>query len=69
MFNAIAVVGGHANCSPHGCTPCGVCRQMLCEQGGKDMLVITYDDDMKISVRRIEKLLPYAFSANNVNKR
>lgn len=65
-FKAIAVVGGPEGSVQGGCTPCGVCRQVLYELGGKDMLIITYDTDMNIVVRRMEELLPDAFSEDNI---
>lgn len=65
-FNAIAVVGGPHGTIQGGCTPCGVCRQFLYERGGKDLLVIGYGADMEITAKRIEELLPEAFSDENV---
>lgn len=65
-FVAIAIAGGLDGSLQGGCTPCGVCRQMLYELGGKDLLVITYDKKMNLVVNRMENLLPYAFSDENV---
>ncbi len=52
-FLAIAVY------SPKGCTPCGICRQMLAEFG--DMWVIISSDSGEKSLL-LSKLLPAAFS-------
>jgi cytidine deaminase len=64
-FDAIAVVGGKNGTVEGGCTPCGVCRQLLYELGGKDMLVFNLDRDKKIICRRMEELLPDGFSGRS----
>jgi phosphopentomutase len=64
-FDAIAVVGGKNGTVEGGCTPCGVCRQLLYELGGKDMLVFNLDRDKKIICRRMEELLPDGFSGSS----
>ena len=67
-FRAIAVVGGVDNKTEVGVTPCGVCRQMLYELGGKDMLVITLNKMGQPIIRRIEELLPDGFSGKSFGK-
>jgi cytidine deaminase len=59
---AVAVVGGKDGSVVGGCTPCGVCRQLLYELGDGDMLVFTLDENNKILCRRMDDLLPDGFS-------
>lgn len=67
-FTAIAVVGsakGQQNTLTT--SPCGVCRQMLYEFGGDDLLVImakSEDDYVEMSLK---ELLPLGFGAQNLN--
>jgi len=42
--------------------PCGRCRQLLLESGGRDLLV-----DASGGARTLESLLPEAFSADNLS--
>lgn len=58
-FVALAVAGGKDECE--GCTPCGVCRQVICELCGSDLPVIMLDSSGKLKVMRSGELLPYAF--------
>ena len=67
-FLAVAVVGGRAEETESSCTPCGVCRQMLYELGGEDLLVITRDTEGEPMIRRIRELLPDGFSGELVRK-
>lgn len=68
-FTAMAVVGGKNGTVGGGCTPCGVCRQMIYELGGKDMLVFNLDRNNNIVCRRIEELLPDGFSGNALGEK
>ena len=45
-----------------------MCRQFLFELGGKDLPIITLDNDKNTVVRRIEELLPDGFSGKNLGK-
>lgn len=45
-------------------TPCGRCRQLLMESGGPDLLV-----DAEDGPRRLDSLLPDAFSQQDLNLR
>ena len=67
-LSAIAVVGGPNGEVVGGCTPCGVCRQFLYELGGKDLPVITLDNENNTVVRRMEELLPDGFSGKQLGK-
>ena len=60
-FLAIAIVGGRKGAVQSDCTPCGVCRQMLYELGGKDLLVITAGSDGEPICRTMSELLPKGF--------
>ncbi|MBR7185196.1 MAG: cytidine deaminase [Clostridia bacterium] len=60
-FSAIAIVGG-----PNGeigdiCTPCGICRQVLCEFCPPDFPVYL-GHSQGHTVLALRELLPYAFS-------
>ena len=55
-FTAIAVVG---NTAP--CMPCGVCRQVLSEFCGKDMLIIYEGEDGEVRSITLAELLPMSF--------
>ena len=57
-FEAIAIAGAHEGETPDKpCCPCGMCRQMLMELGGKDLAVVLTD-----RIYKMEELLPYSFS-------
>ena len=45
-------------------TPCGRCRQLLLENGGPQLLVLTGS-----GVHRLEELLPEAFGAHDIEHR
>ena len=42
--------------------PCGICRQVLAEFGDKDMRIICSRPDGEFIVRRLEEILPSAFT-------
>ena len=60
-FAALAVCGGEKGEIKNFCTPCGVCRQVLCEFCGEDFPVyLTNGSEMKL--RTLSQLLPEHFS-------
>ena len=60
-FAAIAIVGGPQGADPDAlCFPCGVCRQMLFEFGGRDLRVIVGSPEAS-QVYVLGDLLPHAF--------
>ena len=64
-FSAIAVVGGKKDSdilSP--CYPCGVCRQVISEFCGDDLLVITENNGISESTA-FGDILPKRFKINN----
>ena len=66
-FDAIAIVGsmeGKVNTLPT--SPCGVCRQVLREfdDGGMTVILARSADDFK--AYRLEELLPFSFSQENL---
>lgn len=61
-FTAIAVAGGRRGVSEAGCTPCGVCRQLLYELGGGELLVILDRGDGQTEITTLNDLLPRGFS-------
>ena len=66
-FKAIAIVGGKAGepISAH-CHPCGVCRQVLSEFGGGDLLIVTYDGKT-VKVRELGEIFPESFTKDNLH--
>lgn len=64
-FSAIAVVGGKGGEISGCCPPCGICRQVLWEFGGKDMRVILFDGE-GARTHTLSELLPLGFSKENV---
>ncbi|MBR5817839.1 MAG: cytidine deaminase [Clostridia bacterium] len=66
-FKAIAIVGGKAGepISAH-CPPCGVCRQVLSEFGGGDLLIVTYDGKT-VKVRELGEIFPESFTKDNLD--
>ena len=60
-FLAIAVCGGKQGKKSKTCTPCGVCRQVLCEFCSKDFPIILEGEDSSIITVTLGELLPFAF--------
>lgn len=58
-FEAIAVVGGKGE-AEEGCTPCGVCRQMLSEFVKPDFLII-FKLENEFRIKTMGELFPFAF--------
>ena len=55
-FQAVAIVSSNGKL----CPPCGACRQVLWDLAG-DIDVVMQDENNKIHVFKLSKLLPYAF--------
>ncbi len=67
QFAAIAIVGsmeGHRNTLIT--SPCGVCRQMLFEFGGPQLLVIMAKSETDYQEMTLEQLLPLGFGPDNL---
>ena len=62
-FTAIAVVGGKNGNVSGIFPPCGVCRQVLREFCGDDLMVYLGGADGTYEVRTLAQLLPDSFSA------
>lgn len=60
-FVAIAIAGGRQGEESGDCTPCGVCRQVLCELCSSDCPVI-----LKRGSYRVGELVPLAFTENQL---
>lgn len=60
-FAAIAVAGGRAGEEASDCTPCGICRQVLCEFCPPDFKVI-----LKDGAHRLDELLPMSFTEESL---
>ena len=67
-FTAIAVVGAKVGAPDDGLitSPCGVCRQMLYEFGGKELLVIMAKSETEYVEKTLEELLPLGFGPEKV---
>ncbi len=67
-FTAVAVVAKRNNGMPdEGVTsPCGVCRQMLFEFGGDELLVIMAKSETDYVAKTLKELLPYGFGPSKV---
>ena len=63
-FTAIAVVGGKNGTVSGIFPPCGVCRQVLREFCGDDLMVYLGGADGTYEVRTLAQLLPDSFSAS-----
>ena len=61
-FSAIAVCGGKMNGERKLCTPCGVCRQVLCEFCSADLKVILEKDNGELMLLTLGDLLPFSFN-------
>lgn len=67
-FDAIAIVGARTD-GPDDkliTSPCGVCRQMLYEFAGPDLLVIMAKSEMDYIERTLGELLPFGFGPEKV---
>ncbi len=61
-FVAIAVTGGKAGEAPGaGCTPCGVCRQVMAEFCHGDFVILLGNEET-LTVHALGDLLPLSFS-------
>ncbi len=59
-FVAIAIVGGKGGEISEFCTPCGICRQALCEFCKPDLNIYLYDGN-EIRQHTLGELLPCGF--------
>jgi len=62
-FAALAVIGD----TPNPCSPCGACRQVLCEFA-KEMPVIMANLKGNILVRKVDELLPGSFCDDDLKE-
>lgn len=66
-FLAVAVVGATKEEEiSQFVSPCGVCRQMLYEFGGKDLLIILAKNEAEYQSFSLGELLPFAFGPENL---
>lgn len=66
VFDAIAVVGGKDGKENSCTTPCGVCRQVLCEFAKEDIAVICAADEKNYEKIMLSSLLPDSFGQADV---
>lgn len=64
-FKAIAVVGGKNGTVDAFCTPCGICRQVLCEFARENLPIVLFDGK-NVKTHTLAELLPLAFTPENV---
>ena len=68
-FEAIAVVGGRAGAAVTGlCPPCGVCRQVLREFCGPDLMIYLAGEDDRYEAYSLDEMLPHSFSNAEMNQ-
>lgn len=61
-FSAIAIAGGRrGEAATDGFYPCGVCRQVMAEFAGSDLVIITGEGE-EIRIHTLGELLPAAFT-------
>lgn len=66
-FTAIAIVGGKEDGVLEFCPPCGVCRQVMMEFcNPKEFLVLLGTSTEDYQVIRLEELVPFGFSKDNL---
>lgn len=63
-YSAIAICGGKGGQITSLCTPCGVCRQVMGEFCGADLLIHMTDSSGQIHSRTLAQLLPMGFSGD-----
>lgn len=64
---AIAIAGGKAQYSPaEYAYPCGVCRQVMQEFGGGDLLILVARSEDDYREYTLNELLPYGFGGENL---
>ena len=66
-FAAIAIVGGMAGKEPVDYAyPCGICRQVMQEFGGEDLVVIVAKSEKDYLEWRLQQLFPFGFSTEQM---
>lgn len=66
-FVAIAITGGPAGRAPTaGCTPCGVCRQVMAEFCRGDFLILL-GNAAHFTAHSLSELLPLSFSPDSLS--
>ena len=63
-FESIAIAGDAEHFTP----PCGSCRQVMLELGGKDLDVILVSPQMEIKTFKLSELIPFSFDDGYLQK-
>ncbi|MFU0825392.1 cytidine deaminase [Clostridium sp.] len=63
-LKAIAIVGDTSNYT----APCGICRQVIAEFGDKNTDIILVKNENDYKVKKLEDILPGAFTKEDLNK-
>ncbi len=66
-FSAIAITGGAADKPADFCPPCGICRQVLAEFGGRELRVLL-GNAKKYESYTVADLLPLAFEEKSLGE-
>ncbi|MBQ8859375.1 MAG: cytidine deaminase [Clostridia bacterium] len=66
-FSAIAITGGAQDKPADFCPPCGICRQVLAEFGGKELRVLL-GNSKKYESYTVADLLPLAFEEKSLGE-
>jgi cytidine deaminase len=61
-FRQIAIVGGKKDEPEDFCSPCGICRQVMCEFCDNDFLVILAKNEKEYQEYTLSQLFPMGFS-------
>lgn len=64
---AVAIAGGLSGKEPVDYAfPCGICRQVMKEFGGNDLLIYVVKSPTDYKEFRLEELLPYGFGGESI---
>lgn len=64
-FKAIAIVGGASGEISEFCTPCGICRQVMCEFCDDEFEIILTNGKVE-KIYKLKDLLPLSFNKGNL---
>ena len=66
-IKAIALLGAPDGEEPRDyCTPCGICRQFLCEFADKDASVILVKNEKDFKEYTLDEILPFSFTKDSM---
>ena len=69
-FSAIAVSGGYKGREPADyCMPCGMCRQVMAEFSGPELIVLIVKSENEVKEYTLGELLPHVFTSLDTPER